>query len=121
MKDLTEIRKEIDEIDRKLLELFEYRMKLSLNVAEYKKKEDLPVYDPEREKEKLKKLRDMVKIHENADAVSDLFTQIMLLSRRAQYNALMVFDDFGFEAVENFGANIATKIEIGRASCRERV
>ena len=110
MKDLTEIRKEIDEIDRKLLELFEYRMKLSLNVAEYKKKEDLPVYDPEREKEKLKKLRDMVKIHENADAVSDLFTQIMLLSRRAQYNALMVFDDFGFEAVENFGANIATKI-----------
>lgn len=110
MKDLTEIRKEIDDIDRKLLELFEYRMKLSLNVAEYKKKEDLPVYDPEREKEKLKKLRDMVKIHENADAVSDLFTQIMLLSRRAQYNALMVFDDFGFEAVENFGANIATKI-----------
>ena len=46
-----------------------------------------------------------------ADAMfPDLFTQIMLLSRRAQYNALMVFDDFGFEAVENFGANKTTQI-----------
>ena len=64
-------------------------MKLSLNVAEYKRKRTCR-FMILKGKEKLKKLRDMVKIHENADAVSDLFTQIMLLSRRAQYNALMV-------------------------------
>ena len=36
MRDLSEIRKEFDQIDRKLLELFEARMELALSVAEYK-------------------------------------------------------------------------------------
>ncbi|TAH65291.1 MAG: prephenate dehydratase [Anaerolineaceae bacterium] len=110
MYDLSEIRKEIDEIDKKLLELFEYRMGLSLNVADYKKEKGMPVYDPSREMEKLEKLREMVKNSENSDAVADLFTQIMLLSRRAQYSMLKVFDDLGFEAVDSFEATQTTKI-----------
>ena len=110
MKDLSAIRKEIDETDKKLLELFEYRMGLSLGVAEYKKHKGMPVFDPVREKEKLEQLRKLVKSKENADAVADLFTQIMLLSRRAQYSALRAFDDLGFESVDSFVAEKATKI-----------
>ena len=72
MIDLSEIREKIDEIDRKLLELFEARMELSLNVAEYKEHMNMPVYDPKREKEKLVKLRSMSKKEGNEDAVTDL-------------------------------------------------
>lgn len=110
MNDLTEIRKEIDQVDKKLLELFEYRMGLSLSVADYKKQKGMPVYDPDREKEKLEKLREMSKDKENADAVTDLFTQIMLLSRRAQYSALKIYDDLGFTPVDQFVAEQRTRI-----------
>lgn len=110
MRDLSEIRKEIDEVDRKLLELFELRMGLSLNVADYKKQKGMPVYDADREKEKLDKLREMSNKEENADAVTNLFTQIMLLSRGAQYGALKIYDDLGFESVDKFMAEQTTKI-----------
>jgi chorismate mutase/prephenate dehydratase len=110
MRDLSEIRKEFDEIDNKLLELFEQRMELSISVAEYKKQTGMPVYDAEREKEKLKKLKEMVKKAENTGAVTDLFTQIMLLSRRAQYSALKIYDDLGFTSVGRVVADGATPI-----------
>lgn len=110
MRDLSEIRKEFDQIDRKLLELFEARMELALSVAEYKKHKGMPVYDPIRENEKLETLREMTKNKENVSAVTDLFSQIMLLSRRVQYSALKSFDDLGFESVERFRADDRTKI-----------
>lgn len=50
-KDLSEIRNEINNIDDELLNLFIRRMKLSSEVAEYKKKNDMPVYDRRRERE----------------------------------------------------------------------
>lgn len=61
MNDLSKIREEIDRVDKQLLELFEYRMGLSLKVADYKKGKDMPVYDPAREEEKLTVLKEMVK------------------------------------------------------------
>ena len=110
MINLSEIRKELDELDRKILELFEYRMELSLRVADYKKLTGMPVYDPEREREKLNVLRDLVVNKDNADAASDLFTQIMLLSRRTQYSALKLYDDLGFMPIDRFIAGNGTKI-----------
>lgn len=110
MADLFEIRKDIDEVDKKLLELFEYRMNLSLKVAEYKKSKGLAVYDPNREEEKLNSLRKMVKNEENADAIADLFSQIMSISRRAQYKALKAINDLGFTSVDSFEAEDDSKI-----------
>lgn len=110
MTDLLRIRKEIDEVDKKLLELFEYRMELSLQVAEYKKKHKLPVYDPVREEEKLSKLKSSAVNQENSDAISELFSQILAISRRAQYTALNTLDDLGFTAVDKFEAGQDTKI-----------
>ena len=52
MIDLSESRKEIDEIDRQLVELFERRMKVSADVAEYKKRTGMPVLDQGRERAK---------------------------------------------------------------------
>ena len=47
--DLTELREQIDAVDRELLPLFTARMKLSARVAEYKRENGLPVYDAARE------------------------------------------------------------------------
>lgn len=110
MADLQNIREEIDIVDNKLLELFENRMELSLRVAEYKKGTGLPVYDPTREQEKIESLIENIKTPENADAVSDLFTQIMAISRRAQYSILKDYNDFGFTSVDKFEAGSQTKI-----------
>ena len=55
MKDLAQCRKEIDEIDSKMTALFEERMKAVLDVLEYKKQHNLPVFDEKREIELIEK------------------------------------------------------------------
>ena len=48
--DLSEIRKEIDGVNKELLSLLIKRLQLCSDVAEYKKERGLPIYVPEREK-----------------------------------------------------------------------
>ena len=48
--DLTEIRKDIDKIDEQLLELFKQRMTLTGDVARYKAKNNMVVFQGDREK-----------------------------------------------------------------------
>ena len=54
MTDLQECRRQIDEIDSEILRLFEKRMKVSEDVANYKIRTGKPVFDAVREREKLK-------------------------------------------------------------------
>lgn len=49
MKDIKDLREEIDRIDREIARLYEERMLLMDEVALYKKKKNLPVFDSERE------------------------------------------------------------------------
>ena len=53
---MTELRKEIDEIDSKITELFVRRMHICAEVAQYKKANGLPVFHPEREQEVLARI-----------------------------------------------------------------
>ena len=53
MKDLKQCRIEIDAIDQQLMELFEKRMALCSDVAEFKIQTGKKVYDGERERQKL--------------------------------------------------------------------
>lgn len=46
-----ELRREIDEIDRELMRLFEKRMQVSEEIAQYKFSRDIAVFDSSREKE----------------------------------------------------------------------
>ena len=52
--DLSEIRQDIDSIDRQMVDLFCRRMALSAQVADYKKANNLPIFVPGREREILK-------------------------------------------------------------------
>ncbi len=49
MKDLNDIRKDINEIDKEMAKLFCKRMSLSKSVAEYKKENSIPIFDENRE------------------------------------------------------------------------
>lgn len=55
MKDLKQCREQLDLIDEKIIELFEKRMLVIKDVALYKKQNNLPIVDEEREKVILKK------------------------------------------------------------------
>ena len=56
MKDITELRAEIDAVDSQIMELFRQRMEISEGVAAYKQAVGKPIYDPERERQKLVKI-----------------------------------------------------------------
>lgn len=97
---LTQIREKLDEIDQKLAALFEDRMKLSEEVARYKIEHQKPVYDREREAHKLEQVRAMAKNPFNEIALGELFTQIMTISRRYQYQYLGKCEGNNFQLVE---------------------
>lgn len=88
MLDLNEIRKNIDVIDRELVELFEKRMALTGEVANYKIATGKKVLDPEREAAKLEAIKAMIKNKDNEHAIVELFSQIMSNSRKHQYMLL---------------------------------
>lgn len=83
--DLQECRKQLDGIDQQLVKLFEERMKICGNVAEYKIATGKQVYDGERERQKLAAVAEMAHGEYNQTAIQELFTQIMTISRRYQY------------------------------------
>ena len=87
MEDLSTIRERINEIDNKIIELWKERMETCLSVAQYKKENNLPVFDEEREKELLDRIKNMA-----GDALGDysvsLYETIMEISRSYQQKYL---------------------------------
>ncbi len=57
--DLNELRFEIDKIDAELVRLFVERMNLAAQISDYKKQNNLPIYAPAREREKLQEVASM--------------------------------------------------------------
>ncbi len=88
MRDLDELRQEIDVIDEKIVSLFEQRMSLSEEVARYKIENGRKVFDREREQDKLETLTDLTHNDFNRQAVRELYLQIMSVSRKKQYQLI---------------------------------
>lgn len=86
--DLTELRKQIDEIDGQIVNLYERRMDISSKVADYKIETGKKVFDREREIEKLRKVKELTHNEFNAYGIQELFEQIMSMSRKLQYKKL---------------------------------
>lgn len=53
MRDLSELRADIDRIDTEIFRLFGERAEVAAGVAEYKRANDMPVFDPVRERQKV--------------------------------------------------------------------
>ena len=86
--ELSELREQIDEVDAKIVALYEKRMDISRQVAEYKIGTGKKVFDRVREKEKLEKVRSLAGNEFNKTGVEELFEQIMSMSRKLQYQLL---------------------------------
>lgn len=102
MRDLLESRKEIDEIDESIIKLFERRMEVCKDVADYKLKTGKPVLDRQREKDKIATLRAKASNDFYSHGVEELFEQIMAMSRKMQYKLLNeegINNDIGFDIV----------------------
>ncbi|CAD2071732.1 hypothetical protein GCM10007275_13560 [Jeotgalicoccus coquinae] len=84
----NELRKEIDQIDRQLVQLFEKRMKVSTEIAEYKLANNLPVLDAQREKMVINKNISYLNDRTLDTYISDFSKHLMELSRRRQQECL---------------------------------
>ena len=93
--DLLELRGRLDVIDEKIVALYEERMAISSQVADYKIETGKKVFDKVREEEKLKKVRSLTHDPFNAHGVQELFEQIMSMSRKLQYQKLVEAGSLG--------------------------
>ena len=84
MRDLKDVRTDINETDKEIIKLFERRMDLSKEVALYKAKNSLPVFDSKREAEKLAGVKLLVKNQLYADWAVKLMNDMMLYSKEYQ-------------------------------------
>ena len=98
MKDLSEIRVRIDEIDKQLVALFKERMECASDVAEYKREKKMAVYDKVREDQKLETLSAMAEDSFMKRSLKEIFRQIMSISRKYQYQLLKQRDRY----IENY-------------------
>ncbi len=85
--ELQELRNQIDEIDRELVELFMRRMNVSAEVAEYKRRTGMNVLDASRERALLSKVSDLAG-EEFEEYTRTLYGTILELSRSYQHKRL---------------------------------
>lgn len=86
--DLLQLRETLDEIDRNIVALYEKRMDVCAQVAEYKIENGKRVFDKEREQQKLDNVSALTHNAFNARGIRDLFEQIMAISRKLQYRII---------------------------------
>lgn len=86
--DLQDLRNQIDQVDRELVQLFEKRQSICQSVAEYKIKNHKKVLDHEREQQKLDAVAALASNDFNRQGVRDMFEQLMAVSRKLQYQTL---------------------------------
>ena len=81
--DLKLLRTKIDQIDDKLIQLFVERLDIAKQIGQYKKENNLPIYDPEREKDKLRDIAE--KVNEDiSDLIRSLYMTIFEISKDYQ-------------------------------------
>lgn len=77
---LTELRKKIDSIDERLISLMNDRARLSIAVGEKKNADSMGIYAPAREKQVLKRIKDMNKGPMTVEAFEAVYREIMSAS-----------------------------------------
>ena len=104
--DLKECRDKLDVIDKEIVRLFEERMSVCGDVAEYKIGTGKAVYDAAREAQKIAAVQELAHSEFNKEAVKEIFSQLMSVSRRYQYSLLSAHGmgmHTGFTEVETIG------------------
>lgn len=108
MNDLETLRQKINVIDRQMAELFESRMEISSEIADYKKKNGLPVLDEGRERRVLESNAGFIVNNEIRPFYHEFMQDIMDISKKYQ-NALLKGIKVAYCGIEGAFANIAAK------------
>lgn len=95
MVDLLELRKQLDSIDSRIVQLYEERMDVCKQVAEFKISTGKKVFDKQREQEKIAAVKAMTHNEFNSRGIEELFEQIMSMSRKLQYQMLAESGNIG--------------------------
>ena len=88
MESLQKLRTQIDEIDSQIIRLYQERMDVCEKVGEYKISAGKKVFDKQRENEKLAKVTEGVDNPFYKKGLTELFEQLMSMSRKLQYQLL---------------------------------
>ncbi len=116
MLDLSEVRGRIDQIDRMLVTLFRQRMDVCRDVAEFKIDTGKKVLDKARERQKLETLGAMAQTEFEKHGITEMFTQIMAISRKLQYQIMSdrgITEKVPFEPVEEIRRDGVTAVYQG--------
>lgn len=84
MNELENLRERIDTIDKELIALFEERMNVVNDIAEYKIKNNLPILNQNREDIVISKVKSTVKNKDYTDSAIDFIKDIMEISKKFQ-------------------------------------
>lgn len=86
--DLTELRREVDQIDEELVALFIKRMEITEEIARYKNVHNLPIADPGRERQKIAAVAAQVdsSMHTYTDALYSLIFELSRTHQEKQLN-----------------------------------
>lgn len=90
MKELEKLRKKIDLIDKKILQLLEDRLKVAKKIYEIKQKNDFPVFDIEREEEKIIWAEKHAKLLPK-DSARKIFVEIFSATRKIGGNVKVAY------------------------------
>lgn len=93
MQSLDDYRNQIDDIDKKLVTLFEKRMDIVLNVAKFKKENNVEVLQNDREDEVLKNAVSNLSNHDYDNEAVKFLQAIMQISRGYQKKQISSFND----------------------------
>lgn len=88
MKSLDETRKALDVVDNQIKALFTERLELTKDVVAYKMEVGKAILDPVREQQKLDALTRDIDNGFTSQGVRELFTQIMAIGKKLQYQIL---------------------------------
>jgi len=81
---LDVLRKEIEAIDKEMLELFIKRMDISYQIGSYKKEHHLPIFDEKREKALLEKQKELLDNEVLWPLYKEFLKEVMRLSKAFQ-------------------------------------
>ena len=104
---LSECRNEIDKIDKELVELFEKRMNVAINVAKYKIENNIPIFNGAREAEVIEKNINRLNNKEYSRLTEKFFTHLMELSRSLQAD-IIYGNNKNSRIIDSIEENIST-------------
>lgn len=99
---LNELRNNIDSIDEQILSLFMKRMELCKGVAAYKKEHNLPVFQGDREKQLIERIKSLTGDKELENGTAALFTTIIDISKILQNKKILTGSTENTYAVPDF-------------------